>query len=167
MDDEMELVCLYPTKRATTAAAERAYWGRFAVDHVGLGTKIPGARAWKRVSPLSHVNGRHAEAPEPARRLRPHARASASSALYCQPSQASAAADGDPYAGCRLVGLCTRRHGRQGRRDACLIEAGAGVNAHVDARLCSGSTSQTSKLSKTDCHHLREPMMAMTATRSP
>jgi hypothetical protein len=123
MDDEMELVCLYPTKRATTAAAERAYWGRFAVDHVRLGTKIPGARAWKRVSPLSHVNGRHAEAPAPARRLRPHARASASSALYCQPSQASAAAGGDPYAGC-LAGRFMHATAREARSSRCLFDRG-------------------------------------------
>jgi len=50
---------------------------RVAVDHIGLGTKIPGARAWKRVFRLSHVT-RHEELLAPARRLRPHARATAS-----------------------------------------------------------------------------------------
>jgi len=46
-----------------------------AVDRVGLGTKIPGARAWKRVFRLPHVTGT-TERPAPARRPRPHARAS-------------------------------------------------------------------------------------------
>jgi len=60
---------------------------RVAVDHVGLGTKIPGARAWKRVFRLSHVT-RHEELPAPARRLRPHARAAAA-AVASQPRDPS------------------------------------------------------------------------------